>query len=286
MGPLAWLRRVRDQGVTEHTPARDIKHIRLTNVAAMMAAVMILPWAPVNLMLANWMLAIPVLIGGVLVLCVFPLNRTGRHLAAGMMLMLVGLIQTCWGIWMYGMAANIWVYLILMVYFPYFLFLARHRMVAHGFSAFSTLLTMLFLLFKEHFPGQVSLLPEKWQVLINGSITVIAIAVMAAATRAMVDKSEQALTAETARADSLLLNVLPVSIASRLKKAPATTIADHHQEISVLFADIVGFTPLSARLGADRKSAHHWRWLHGCGRSAGTPSRSRVGTCACRAGNA
>ncbi|HUG31775.1 MAG TPA: adenylate/guanylate cyclase domain-containing protein [Acidimicrobiia bacterium] len=47
------------------------------------------------------------------------------------------------------------------------------------------------------------------------------------------------------QADSLLLNVLPASIAARLKEEK-TTIADRFEAVTVLFADIVGFTPLSS----------------------------------------
>jgi adenylate cyclase len=47
------------------------------------------------------------------------------------------------------------------------------------------------------------------------------------------------------RADNLLLNILPASIAARLKERPGT-IADGHSEITVLFADIVDFTRMSS----------------------------------------
>jgi len=51
---------------------------------------------------------------------------------------------------------------------------------------------------------------------------------------------------ERERSERLLLNILPASIAERLKTSEAA-IADHSEEVTVLFADIVGFTPLSAR---------------------------------------
>ena len=57
------------------------------------------------------------------------------------------------------------------------------------------------------------------------------------------------LEAERARSDTLLLNILPESIAARLKGSPEA-IAEGHDDASVLFADIVGFTPLSQRLSA------------------------------------
>lgn len=50
------------------------------------------------------------------------------------------------------------------------------------------------------------------------------------------------------RADRLLLNILPDAIAWRLKQNPET-IADGYNEVTVLFADIVDFTDMSA--GAD-----------------------------------
>jgi class 3 adenylate cyclase len=52
---------------------------------------------------------------------------------------------------------------------------------------------------------------------------------------------------QRAAAEELLLNVLPQSIVERLKR-DQSAIADGFLEATVLFADIVGFTPLSAKL--------------------------------------
>lgn len=49
------------------------------------------------------------------------------------------------------------------------------------------------------------------------------------------------------KSEALLLNILPKEIAAILKNE-SRTIADHYEEASVLFADMVGFTPLSAQL--------------------------------------
>ncbi len=55
------------------------------------------------------------------------------------------------------------------------------------------------------------------------------------------------LEGQRAAAEELLLNVLPQSIVERLKR-DQSAIADGFLEATVLFVDIVGFTPLSAKL--------------------------------------
>jgi len=60
----------------------------------------------------------------------------------------------------------------------------------------------------------------------------------------------EALDAEKQKSDALLLNVLPAAIAERLK-LENRPIADGFQDVSVLFADIVGFTRLSERLSPE-----------------------------------
>jgi class 3 adenylate cyclase len=58
------------------------------------------------------------------------------------------------------------------------------------------------------------------------------------------------LDAERAESERLLLNILPEPVAQRLKTEPGI-IADRYDSASVLFADIVGFTPLSETLTAE-----------------------------------
>jgi adenylate cyclase len=55
--------------------------------------------------------------------------------------------------------------------------------------------------------------------------------------------------AAQARVEALLLNVLPAEIAQRLQSDP-NSIADHFDDASILFADVVNFTPLASGLDA------------------------------------
>ncbi|HEV8572167.1 MAG TPA: adenylate/guanylate cyclase domain-containing protein [Actinomycetota bacterium] len=64
------------------------------------------------------------------------------------------------------------------------------------------------------------------------------------------EKAMAALRIEREKSERLLLNVLPEPIAGRLKEGEGI-IADGFPEVTVLFADIVDFTPLSDRLAPD-----------------------------------
>jgi PAS domain S-box-containing protein len=71
-------------------------------------------------------------------------------------------------------------------------------------------------------------------------------------------QAEEALILEQEKSESLLLNVLPVAIADQLKQTLGTLddrpskalIAESFDEVTVLFADIVNFTSLSANVSA------------------------------------
>lgn len=57
-----------------------------------------------------------------------------------------------------------------------------------------------------------------------------------------IDRAESALQAEFDKSEALLANILPGSIASRLKDRRDSMIADGFDDASILFADIAGYT--------------------------------------------
>jgi class 3 adenylate cyclase len=64
------------------------------------------------------------------------------------------------------------------------------------------------------------------------------------------DRAHRLLAAEQERSEKLLLSIFPRAIAERLKISQ-DVIAERSEEVSVLFADITGFTPAAERLAAE-----------------------------------
>jgi class 3 adenylate cyclase len=65
--------------------------------------------------------------------------------------------------------------------------------------------------------------------------------------RTQVDAQHQEILLEKERSEKLLLNVLPPAIAERLKRNEVN-IAQGHADVTVMFADIVGFTRMTEEL--------------------------------------
>lgn len=81
----------------------------------------------------------------------------------------------------------------------------------------------------------------------NATSVATFIGILATIYESAATSAEKKLTQEFDRAEGLLLNILPASIAARLKDNPEL-IADEHPQVSVLFADIVNFTEASDNL--------------------------------------
>jgi adenylate cyclase len=95
----------------------------------------------------------------------------------------------------------------------------------------------------EPLPGWFTTTMLALNIVVGGAIVFTLLAVFASQRSAAL----AALRVEQAKAENLLLNILPSSIAEQLK-AQTQPIADHFASASILFADVVDFTPWSERL--------------------------------------
>ncbi len=94
-------------------------------------------------------------------------------------------------------------------------------------------------------PGDTGVQPP-WAVTFGFVVSVISAWVLVVATiwyaLRELARAEKAIEAEYERSESLLANILPATIAQRLKEHSRTIVADKYDDASVLFADIAGFT--------------------------------------------
>lgn len=67
--------------------------------------------------------------------------------------------------------------------------------------------------------------------------------------RQVIEEQGAAIEVERSESERLLLNVLPRAVSERLRRGESP-IADDYPDVSVMFADIVGFTPMSAGMSA------------------------------------
>jgi adenylate cyclase len=94
-------------------------------------------------------------------------------------------------------------------------------------------------------PADTGLQPA-WAVPVGFVTSVTTACIMAVATvwyaLREIERAEEAMEDEYNRSESLLANILPATIANRLKNPATTIIADKYDDASVLFADIGGYT--------------------------------------------
>lgn len=74
------------------------------------------------------------------------------------------------------------------------------------------------------------------------------------AQREQVAQEREQVARERAKSDALLRTILPVGIVARLRER-REAVADAHEATTLVFADLVGFTKLSERLGPQRTAA-------------------------------
>jgi adenylate cyclase len=95
-----------------------------------------------------------------------------------------------------------------------------------------------------------------WALSLSFIVTTISACIMVVTTvwyavREIV-RAEAAMEEEYERSEALLANILPASVAERLKDPARNIIADKYEDASVLFADIAGFTERASDMPPDQ----------------------------------
>ena len=243
-----------ESGITEQTHESDIKYLRFLNATLLLFVAAQLPVLGLLMALELWT---PLLVNlAALALCGlgFVLNRRGSHLPAKVLVLSVLIANTAYFALITGSSAPAHLWLVPMTVLGVLVFKPSEGLQMTAVVGISLLCFIGLELTHLSLDPLVRQLesPEHTQKLAHGS-TVFAILLTLVLVRMMHQRfaySETSLSEEKAQSERLLRAILPETVAQELRKT-GTTQAVRHEDVSILFADIVGFTPLAASMPAE-----------------------------------
>ena len=239
-----WLERVASVGIVTADP-EVARRQRITNVAAFAAAGNVVGHLVVNALHGGEGLIVIHVYNAafaVLALLIPCLHRYGENTAAVALATLV-LFGTMLIVWLLGTASHLQIYFTLVSALLLMVGTQNWKL----FSIFFALYTAALLFTLREAPVNGLIMPKDTalrdlltgQAMIN-AITINALIILYAV--AALRRAEVELENEYERSEALVTAMMPVSIARRLKSGPDQRIADRVECLSILFADLVGFT--------------------------------------------
>jgi guanylate cyclase len=258
MRSLAWSRAVVERAAAVGSLPSDTPEERMRRSALVLSSLLItvlsFVWIGTYAALGLWLSAlIPFAYQVVSVLGLVRLARTKRYdvyraCQVTLILLLPFLLQWSLGGFVPGSAVALWAFVAplgaVVFYGP--------RQAVWWFGAFAGLVVVSVVI-DGRLPDPAEEIPA-WLVrtlfaldILGPAVTTFALLVYFVRSR---DRAHRLLTEEQERSERLLLSIFPRPIAERLKVSRGT-IAERSDEVSVVFADLVGFTPASEGLSAE-----------------------------------
>ncbi len=230
---------------TEHVHPRNLRTYQLFAVGTLAATGIHVVVMAMFLALGVWWMAAANILSIGMYLAGFVLNRRGAHMATALLAASELVLHQFGCVATIGWDAGFQYYLLTAATVPFFL--PSGRDTTKVLALVTCAGSYLVLLFGAGTPSY-AVSPTVLAVLAGVNITTVFALLGLFAwmyVRAAEDAEDRA-EAQHQRVVDLLHNILPVSIAKRLEDRPGI-IADRFDDASILFADIVGFTPLAER---------------------------------------
>jgi adenylate cyclase len=248
------LARVMRLGREPHMTPSEARYVVLSNIVALLGVAFTLGFAPVLLLSGS--LLYPAL-QLVYALCYLPtlwLNHRRHPIAATTWLVLGSHLIVISQVLVEGRGFDVQLFFMLHAVLPFMLFAPRHNAQMFALSALAAVDMVLVIVLGDRLPQLgPPIAADRLEIIrpifFGGLFATLATCAYYARRATLI--AELALDRAHELTEHLLQNILPVSIATRLKMKGGT-IADDFANVSVLFADIVGFTKLSARLPPEK----------------------------------
>lgn len=228
---------------SQHYADSNARRVRVLNINALMGVLVCFVFAVLGFWSgpAAYTIQIVNVCTGVIFACVPWLKRFGELIAPLTFIFTAyaAVVVTCWHV---GTGGGVQYYLVTTAS----LVVLQLGIERIGLAALlATLGAALVITLQFLVPRSTGLEPP-WAMTMSFVITTLSACAMVVVTvwYAMRDtqRAEAGMEAEYERSEALLANMLPASVAERLKEPGRNVIADRYDEASVLFADMVGFT--------------------------------------------
>ena len=245
---------IADSGLTAGTAPPDVRYVRFLNAVLFVFAAAQLPILPLLVTLELLPQLLANLVALSLCAVAFLLNRRGHHLAAKVLFGGVITANTLYFSVVLGADTPTHLWLVPGATLGVLLFKPSEWMWTAALVGCSM---VGFAVFEFAHPSPDSTLLRFYDAettLLAGQASTVAAVALALFFVGMMHQrfnwSEEALSLEKAKSEQLLRAILPDTIAQELRET-GTTQALRHEDVSLLFADIVGFTPLAASMPAE-----------------------------------
>ncbi len=236
-------------GRTPEMAPSEARYVVLSNIIAMLGVAFTLGFAPILVFSGSRVLPALQVAYALGYLPVLWLNHRRHPTAAATYLVLSSHLLAISQVLFEGTELDVHLFFMLHTMLPFLVFAPRHDKLMFTLSALAGIDLVLVVALGHHLPhlGPV-IAPERLRIirpiLLGGLFATLAACAHYARRATLI--AEAALDRAHQRSEELLLNILPPSIARRLKLSGGT-IADGFAEVSVLFADIVGFTRMASQ---------------------------------------
>jgi class 3 adenylate cyclase len=243
-----------DSGIGPETPSSDARYVRFLNATMLVFAGAQGPILPLLVALGLW----PQLAANLTALGLcglgFLLNRQGRHLQAKVVFVAVVTANTAYFSVVVGSSAPTHLWLVPGAALGVLAFKPTEWSWAAALVALSMACFVVFELTHPDLEPMVRQFTDPGDRLRAAQASTVGAMALTLLLVGIMHRrftwSEAALSDEKAQSERLLRAILPEQVARELRETGSTQ-AVRHENVSLLFADIVGFTPLAASMPAE-----------------------------------
>ena len=247
------IKRLIDLGTHRQSDPVYKKHIRFANSVALFVCLFIIQNAILSVYYQqNIVLAIQLMHLVAIALVPFFNSQGKRVLASAWFSSAAIFFVTIYAI-IFTLYSYNFIFLSMIIFLQFFLFSRSEKRYIIIFTTITTICFAAATLYEElHMPPLLSISAGLLKAQRMNSITGIPVLSLLFGLYAFsaINKAEQEAATEKEKTEQLLLNILPQAVADRFKN-DRSLLAEEYQSVSVLFADIVGFTKFSEKITPD-----------------------------------